>query len=86
MFVVAAAFAVGAPVAAAATWMVSNTADTSVGSPCVGFTGCSLWIDPTRETWIVLLSNRVHPTIPKDERFKRFRPMLHDAIGEALGL
>jgi CubicO group peptidase (beta-lactamase class C family) len=51
----------------------------------LGFTGCSLWIDPARETWIVMLSNRVHPTIPKDDRFKRFRPMLHDAIVEALG-
>jgi serine-type D-Ala-D-Ala carboxypeptidase len=50
----------------------------------LGFTGCSLWIDPARETWIVLLSNRVHPAIPKDDRFKRFRPMLHDAIVEAL--
>jgi hypothetical protein len=33
----------------------------------------------------VLMSNRVHPAVPKDERFKRFRPVLHDAIGEALG-
>ena len=39
-----------------------------------------------RETWIVMLSNRVHPAVPKDDRFKRFRPMLHDAIAEALGL
>jgi CubicO group peptidase (beta-lactamase class C family) len=50
----------------------------------LGFTGCSLWIDPPRETWIVLLSNRIHPAIPKDDRFKRFRPLLHDAIAEAL--
>jgi CubicO group peptidase (beta-lactamase class C family) len=52
----------------------------------LGFTGGSLWIDPARETWIVMLSNRVHPTVPKDERFKHFRPMLHDAIVDALGL
>jgi hypothetical protein len=32
----------------------------------------------------VLLSNRVHPAVPKDDRFKRFRPMLHDAIVDAL--
>ena len=50
----------------------------------LGFTGCSLWIDPARETWIVMLSNRVHPAVPKDDRFKRFRPMLHDAIADAL--
>jgi len=51
----------------------------------LGFTGCSLWIDPARDTWIVLLSNRVHPSVPKDDRFKRFRPLLHDAIVDALG-
>jgi CubicO group peptidase (beta-lactamase class C family) len=50
----------------------------------LGFTGCSLWIDPARGTWIVMLSNRVHPAVPKDDRFKRFRPALHDAIAEAL--
>jgi CubicO group peptidase (beta-lactamase class C family) len=27
-----------------------------------GFTGTSIWIDPTRELVIVLLTNRVHPT------------------------
>jgi CubicO group peptidase (beta-lactamase class C family) len=27
-----------------------------------GFTGTSIWIDPSRELVIVLLSNRVHPT------------------------
>ena len=26
-----------------------------------GFTGTSLWIDPLTKTWIVFLSNRVHP-------------------------
>jgi CubicO group peptidase (beta-lactamase class C family) len=51
----------------------------------LGFTGCSLWIDPERETWIVLLANRVHPTVPQHERFRVFRPALHDAVLEALG-
>jgi len=50
----------------------------------LGFTGCSLWIDPARDRWIVLLSNRVHPSVPKDDRFKMFRPLLHDAVMEAL--
>ena len=27
-----------------------------------GFTGTSLWIDPTSETFVVFMSNRVHPT------------------------
>jgi CubicO group peptidase (beta-lactamase class C family) len=51
----------------------------------LGFTGCSLWIDPERETWIVLLSNRVHPAVPDPDRFRVFRPALHDAALEALG-
>ena len=51
----------------------------------LGFTGCSLWIDPERETWIVLLSNRVHPAVPDPDRFRVFRPALHDAVLEALG-
>jgi len=51
----------------------------------LAFTGCSLWIDPERETWIVLLANRVHPEVPKDDRFRRFRPAVHDAAMEALG-
>ena len=51
----------------------------------LGFTGCSLWIDPAREIWIVLLSNRAHPSPPTDDRFRHFRPALHDAVAEALG-
>jgi CubicO group peptidase (beta-lactamase class C family) len=51
----------------------------------LGFTGCSLWIDPARASWIVLLSNRVHPSPPTNDRYRHFRPALHDAIAEALG-
>jgi CubicO group peptidase (beta-lactamase class C family) len=51
----------------------------------LAFTGCSLWIDPQRETWIVLLANRVHPIVPEHQRFREFRPMIHDAALEALG-
>jgi CubicO group peptidase (beta-lactamase class C family) len=51
----------------------------------LAFTGCSLWIDPERETWIVLLANRVHPAVPEHQRFRVFRPALHDAVLEALG-
>ena len=54
----------------------------------LGFTGCSLWIDPERELWVVMLSNRVHPDVPPadDLRFRQLRPRLHDAILEDLGL
>jgi CubicO group peptidase (beta-lactamase class C family) len=57
---------------------------TAVGH--LGFTGCSLWIDPEHETWIVLLSNRVHPAVPTSDQFRVFRPRVHDAALEALGL
>ena len=68
----------------AATHSQAGTRFSRAGVGHLGFTGCSLWIDPARETWIVLLSNRVHPSVPKDDRFKAFRPLLHDAIVEAL--
>jgi CubicO group peptidase (beta-lactamase class C family) len=51
----------------------------------LAFTGCSLWIDPLREIVTVLLSNRVHPAVPTDDRFRRLRPTLHDAALVALG-
>jgi len=50
----------------------------------LGYTGCSLWIDPKREVSVVLLSNRVHPSI-ENKNIKRFRPKLHDAVMKALG-
>jgi len=28
----------------------------------LAFTGCSMWLDPPRERYVVLLTNRVHPT------------------------
>jgi uncharacterized protein YbbC (DUF1343 family)/CubicO group peptidase (beta-lactamase class C family) len=30
-----------------------------------GFTGTSIWIDPSSETWIVLLTNSIHPQLRK---------------------
>jgi serine-type D-Ala-D-Ala carboxypeptidase len=47
-----------------------------------GFTGTSLWIDPERAIYVVLLTNRVHPS-RDNERIKAVRPALHDAIVEA---
>jgi CubicO group peptidase (beta-lactamase class C family) len=50
-----------------------------------GFTGTSLWIDPERKLFVILLTNRVHPT-RENEKIRQIRPALHDAIFEALGL
>ena len=49
-----------------------------------GFTGTSIWVDPERELFAVLLTNRVHPTRENDGIF-RLRPAFHDAVVAALG-
>ena len=48
-----------------------------------GFTGTSLWLDPDRGIYVVLLTNRVHPT-RANEAIRHVRPALHDAVVEAL--
>jgi beta-glucosidase-like glycosyl hydrolase/CubicO group peptidase (beta-lactamase class C family) len=50
-----------------------------------GFTGTSIWIDPQRELFVILLTNRVNPT-RANEKIRKVRPALHDAIFESLGL
>lgn len=44
-----------------------------------GFTGTSLWIDPDRELYVVLLTNRVHPDASNDA-IQEVRRELHDAV------
>lgn len=44
-----------------------------------GFTGTSLWIDPARDRYVVLLTNRVHPSREKNA-MPVVRPALHDAV------
>ena len=46
-----------------------------------GFTGTSLWIDPDRGVYVVLLTNRVHPT-RTNEAIRQVRPAVHDAVME----
>src|SRR5688572_538872 len=46
-----------------------------------GFTGTSLWIDPDRRVYVVLLTNRVHPT-RTNEAIRQVRPAAHDAVME----
>lgn len=48
-----------------------------------GFTGTSLWIDPVLDLYVVLLSNRVHPTRGKGA-WVSFRPRIHDAVVQEL--
>lgn len=48
-----------------------------------GFTGTSLWIDWERDFYVVLLTNRVHPTREND-RLRAIRPAFHDAVAAGL--
>ena len=50
-----------------------------------GFTGTSIWIDPEKDLFVVLLTNRLHPT-RENEKIDAVRPAVHDAVVEALGL
>ena len=50
-----------------------------------GFTGTSLWIDPERQVYVALLTNRVHPT-RENNAIKAVRPAVHDAVMEGLGV
>jgi beta-N-acetylhexosaminidase len=50
-----------------------------------GFTGTSIWIDPDRQLFVVLLTNRVNPT-RENQKIAQVRPALHDAVMQALGL
>ena len=48
-----------------------------------GFTGTSLWVDPEKQLFVVLLSNRVHPT-RANQQIRKLRPAVHNAVVEAL--
>ena len=48
-----------------------------------GFTGTSLWYDPDSHLYVILLTNRVHPT-RNNRRLTPIRPAMADAAFEAL--
>jgi beta-N-acetylhexosaminidase len=49
----------------------------------LGFTGTSIWIDPERKIFVILLTNRVHPT-RANTKIIQIRPAVHDAVVKAL--
>jgi CubicO group peptidase (beta-lactamase class C family) len=51
----------------------------------LGFTGTSIWIDPDRQLFVILLTNRIYPTRAND-KIMAVRPAVHDAVIESLGL
>ncbi len=48
-----------------------------------GYTGTSIWIDPDQRSFVVLLSNRVHPS-RRNRRIREVRPALADALADAI--
>lgn len=73
-------------------WDGKSATDSSAGrrmSPQtfghLGFTGTSIWCDPSADVAIVLLSNRVCPS-RANEKIKGFRPAFHDGIMGALAV
>ncbi len=51
----------------------------------LGFTGTSLWVDLDRQLVVALLTNRVAYG-RTNTRIRAFRPLVHDAVLDALGL
>jgi serine-type D-Ala-D-Ala carboxypeptidase len=59
----------------------SRLSPTAIGH--TGFTGTSLWIDREQDLYVVLLTNRVHPSRANDS-LRMLRPRIHDAVVEDL--
>ncbi|HVU13420.1 MAG TPA: serine hydrolase domain-containing protein [Phototrophicaceae bacterium] len=69
-------------------WMIKGRAGSSAGDKFsansfghTGFTGTSLWIDPTRELVVATLTNRVYPGRAR-EGILPFRRAVHDTLAD----
>ncbi|NWF89943.1 MAG: serine hydrolase [Ignavibacteriaceae bacterium] len=48
-----------------------------------GYTGTSVWTDPTQNLFVILLTNRVYPT-RNNNKLSKVRPLIHDAIYQSV--
>ena len=48
-----------------------------------GYTGTSMWIDPTQDLFVILLTNRVYPD-DTDEQIQQVRPTVANEVYEAI--
>ncbi len=48
-----------------------------------GFTGTSLWIDPTNDLFVIFLTNRVHPD-GRSRSFNEVRARIHNVVAAAI--
>jgi CubicO group peptidase (beta-lactamase class C family) len=65
------------------TMLPTSSCGTKLSKSAVGhtgFTGTSLWIDPAKDLYVVILSNRVHPARQSNDGMQEIRRALHDAI------
>jgi CubicO group peptidase (beta-lactamase class C family) len=51
----------------------------------LGFTGTSFWSDLNTTVSIILLTNRIHPSIEND-KIGAFRPAVHDTVMACMGV
>mgnify|MGYP001244884754 CR=1 FL=1 len=62
----------------------------------LAFTGCSVWVSPSRGWIVAMCSNRVHPDVeggavpsgevgPRTRAFRDLRPRLHTEVAQVLG-
>jgi CubicO group peptidase (beta-lactamase class C family) len=68
------------------TMLPTSSCGTKMSASAIGhtgFTGTSLWLDPADDLYVVILTNRVHPT-RDGEGIQDVRRALHDAIVTAL--
>ena len=71
-------------------WDVPTSANSSAGRfftaasfGHTGFTGTSIWVDPERDVFVVLLTNRLNPSA-RNQRHVQLRRDLHDAVQLAI--
>lgn len=48
-----------------------------------GFTGTTIWMDPENDVFVVLLTNRVHPT-RENQKIRKVRPVVHDYVMKSI--
>jgi CubicO group peptidase (beta-lactamase class C family) len=49
-----------------------------------GWTGTSLWIDPSTQTWLIILTSRTHPSIPRQNKLIRDRRAIANIIAASI--
>jgi uncharacterized protein YbbC (DUF1343 family) len=66
-------------------WRGDGLSPTAIGH--FGFTGTALWIDPDKDLFVVVLTNRVHPDGKGDSKplVARINTLAAEAIGPAVG-